>query len=608
MHEYKPLELGDKIDYFEILYFNSGDGYVTREYEIKKDGIFVISYSNTKWTVEPQCSFKRKTYNISALSKNFHEQRITPSFFKDTLQYITGKGVIALPTSEIIATNPAYLRYVQVNPGDIIHVKFIANEYETWAKTITVFETNDIPCENCDCRNVYNVFATVNEDVTYYNGNPKYETTVFIHKKGCLCVMSWDNKWGDVIFTKYTNNEETVKDILNVQQYEDVNVETISTMRITPKLNYMLTKPDNLSENYKIDYLYVQKGDVFRFYAENSADRDLIFAVYSDIPQYDMIPVQIIGITPCIDNNGTWKYETYIHIEESGYLAYYWFNGGVYTERKLQKLVKNTSSGSSTEQTMDDRLSLISNAKFKTNSSKCFGLMHYSDIHADDIAKEDIMYYYNKYKTNVDDMLCTGDSTHYYYNSTSAYPGGAEWWTESVLAQKSLFVIGNHDPATENTTSYDTKEGSAAWNGMGKDWTYNTYFKPFSDALGVTKPSGVETSGHSNYHACYWYKDYPAYKIRLIGLDCLNRYDGYKHKTKEQENWLTSVLNETITSSESAYGYSVLFACHYLLDELTVANEQYDDNKHKWIYNKNQNGGYVIGKTHDTVNFHTKYM
>ena len=42
-------------------------------------------------------------------------------------------------------------------------------------------------------------------------------------------------------------------------------------------------------------------------------------------------------------------------------------------------------------------------------------------------------------------MLATGDSVLYYADGTKEYPNDAKWWRASGLAEKSLFVLGNHD-------------------------------------------------------------------------------------------------------------------------------------------------------------------
>lgn len=260
----------------------------------------------------------------------------------------------------------------------------------------------------------------------------------------------------------------------------------------------------------------------------------------------------------------------------------------------------------------NNMLERIKNSRYVAHSPKIksLGLVHITDAHGDTEAINTVNDFTKNFSSLVDDVICTGDSTHYYYNSTPTYPNGYEWWVGSELGKKSLFVLGNHDAATEQSTEHDVKEDSAAWNGMGKDWSYETYFKPFLESWGVTAPDGIEDPSSPNYHACYWHKDYVNQKIRLIGLDCINRYDGgFKHATREQEDWLEARLAETLNPDSSAYGYAVIFMCHYPLDDFTGLNEQWNNDSHRWEYNKNTTGGAVVNhRTNDRVNFHEQTM
>lgn len=264
----------------------------------------------------------------------------------------------------------------------------------------------------------------------------------------------------------------------------------------------------------------------------------------------------------------------------------------------------------------------VAQAKFVAPSgtfTKSLGLIHFSDIHGDQEAADTINAYKKAIFNYVDDMLCTGDSVHYFADGTESYPHGSVWWKEtSNLADKSLFILGNHDSATTATTEYDQKEDSAAWDGKGKDWCYETYFAPYIEQLGYVMPSGYDDPTSANYHACYWHKDYTTQKIRVIGLDCLHRFDGVidpvtgaittagvKWTTNEQELWLIAKLNETLDSNNPAYGFSVLVACHYPIDNFNGNNEEWNDTNHRFTYNTNALGGRVMNhRTNDVVAFH----
>lgn len=238
--------------------------------------------------------------------------------------------------------------------------------------------------------------------------------------------------------------------------------------------------------------------------------------------------------------------------------------------------------------------SILSQASYKSDIT----LLHYTDIHADNIAAEQILRFAKENASYIDDIVCTGDSVLYYGEGTSSsYPDteNVGWWQRCGLAQKSLFVLGNHDCATPESTEFDNKEASAAWNGKGKTWAYQTYFAPYASALGINIPTGE----------CYWHKDYADKRLRIIGLDCMNRYDGgVKVTSQAQEDWLRNVLSQTIDSANPAYGYSVIFLCHYALDDFSGKNEDWNETQHKWVYNRRINGGVVMNeRTSQQVNW-----
>lgn len=265
--------------------------------------------------------------------------------------------------------------------------------------------------------------------------------------------------------------------------------------------------------------------------------------------------------------------------------------------------------------------SIIKQSSFVVSSptTPSLNLLHFSDIHGDQNAADHINEIYRNYGSIINDILCTGDSALYYAEGNAEYPEGVDWWKdESNLAAKSLFSVGNHDGATPDGTQYDQKEHSAAWDGMGKDWVYENYIEPYISSLGYVMPIGHNDPSSTYYHSCFWHKDYTSQKIRLISLDCVHRFDGtvnpntgaienvgLKYLTNEQELWLLERLNETLNPENSAYGYSVVVACHYPLDDFDGDNEQWDDNTHRFVFNHNINGGRVMShKTSSCVNFH----
>lgn len=244
---------------------------------------------------------------------------------------------------------------------------------------------------------------------------------------------------------------------------------------------------------------------------------------------------------------------------------------------------------------------LVEQVKFLgSGNTPTLGLVHYSDIHGDSDAVRLLTSVLDKYSTYIDDSLVTGDVVQWYAEGTddSQYPQGYDWWQASGLAERSLFVLGNHDGATIASSEYDDKDGTAAWDGKGQQWDYDTYFADYISGLGVTMPTGYDDPTSPYYKACFWHKDYTSAKVRLIGLDAIHRFDGtldpnnnwakltngIKHDSTEQEEWLIAKLAEA-----KALGYSVVLCGHYALDD-------YD--------NGNVGGRVVSQRTNDVVNWH----
>lgn len=264
----------------------------------------------------------------------------------------------------------------------------------------------------------------------------------------------------------------------------------------------------------------------------------------------------------------------------------------------------------------------VAQAKFVDSSTtiRSLGLLHFSDIHGDQEASDTINECLPEIQEYVDDVLCTGDSVEYYADGTTTYPNGATWWTDdSGLAEKSLFVIGNHEGTTVTTSDDPMKEGGGVIDGKGQAWDYDTFIAPYIETLGYVMPTGYDDSSSPYYKACYWHKDYAEQKIRVIGLDCIHRFDGVlnpstgaivsagvRQESNAQELWLIDRLNETLANSgDDAEGYSVVIACHYPIDDFSGNNETWNDSSHKFVYNQNAAGGRVMNhKTEDATAFH----
>lgn len=304
-------------------------------------------------------------------------------------------------------------------------------------------------------------------------------------------------------------------------------------------------------------------------------------------------------------------------------------------------------------------------------------LLHYSDWHESIVAGNDLLSwkdaidnYYSLLggtKSWINDIINTGDVVENYLsnNTPNAY------FNVEGLAANSLFVLGNHDQAysSNGTRRYELFWADCGENGDGNidtysnvedvrnivkashKFSYNHYFEgnedvPYYESWGVTMPEGYNDENSPYYQACYWHKDYClGYKvrkekendvtvtyydpigIRLIGLDCMYRFDGtlktikendaitsfvfdnnnmidvkdnyegLAKTTTEQETWFYNKLMETLDPENDAYGYEVICVDHYPLDDLPAGNIL-DQN------GCNTTSGKVLNyRTNDRVNF-----
>ena len=267
------------------------------------------------------------------------------------------------------------------------------------------------------------------------------------------------------------------------------------------------------------------------------------------------------------------------------------------TLTSLDARIKELESGSGSTE-MEN---MLRQAKYAGSSpSKTpLALLHFTDIHGDSAAAAQIVTFFNKYSDYIDDMVQTGDAVYYYYNSSGQ---GADWFRGNDIS-KSLFVLGNHDGAADVNGTW--REGSADWDYKGKEWDFDTYFADFISVRGVTHPEGYDDEESPYYKACYWHKDYASAKVRVIGIDCMHFNDTVRYTANDQETWLAAKLQETLTSGNAAYGYSVVFLCHYALDDYSGANETWNDTNHRFTFNKNSGGGHVMdANTQRAVNCH----
>lgn len=255
----------------------------------------------------------------------------------------------------------------------------------------------------------------------------------------------------------------------------------------------------------------------------------------------------------------------------------------------------------------DPTLEKIRQARYVASSPKVqsLGLLHYSDIHGDDTSVKMILEAISKYEPYIDAVINTGDVVHYYAEPSGDYKHAALWWKGTGLPEKSLFVLGNHDGAVRSD-SKGHLDGSADWDFMGKEWDFDTYFGDYVGTLGYKMPQGYDNPSSPYYKSCFWYKDFDAAKVRIIGLDCIHYNDSFRYLTNEQEDWLKATLAETLVPGGPAEGYSVIIMCHYPIDDYQGDNEVWDEPSHRFKFNVRPQGGRVMDhRTGSVVNFHS---
>jgi len=220
-------------------------------------------------------------------------------------------------------------------------------------------------------------------------------------------------------------------------------------------------------------------------------------------------------------------------------------------------------------------------------------LLHFSDIHGDGTNLSRLVTMANKLGADIDDVLCTGDMAYNNYSESCM-----DYWDAVDGAENILCVVGNHDLA-------DGEHGYSS-DQIGQETAYAKYFSPYVSNWGVTM-AGVNLT--------YWYKDYAAKKVRLIGLNYLLTGD----ELTAQNTWLASRLTEAKTA-----GYAVVIAEHTPLNGWTGIDCNFNIIGKPWAYNEfptsiqdtvktyMDNGGefacYLGGHSHcDYVGYNSSY-
>lgn len=160
----------------------------------------------------------------------------------------------------------------------------------------------------------------------------------------------------------------------------------------------------------------------------------------------------------------------------------------------------------------------------------CVTLLHFSDIHADKSALEQISEAIDNYNDNIDGSICTGDIVANSYSSISS------WWNSKIMT-----CIGNHDSASYSSGTYD-------WTYLPMSERSKLYIEPFESFWNVNHDQGTS----------YYYKDFVDKKVRLIVIDTmLYMSDSTSSEASAQTVWLQTLLK---TAKEN--GYHVIIATH----------------------------------------------
>ena len=201
----------------------------------------------------------------------------------------------------------------------------------------------------------------------------------------------------------------------------------------------------------------------------------------------------------------------------------------------------------------------------RADQEKQLVFLWYSDIHGDVDRMKRIYDYKDQYSNYIDDVLFNGDL------AGSSYPDLNKQVLDWDGFKRSLYVLGNHDTYNGTGDNYASKS-------LTVEQCYKAYMQGKIDisdpndknnniALwNVVQPTGV---GENNYWPCYYYKDYPDSKLRLVVLDCM-------HWDSTQAEWLTNVLAETLDNTKDSYGYHVIGSQHYLMHNGTTDIQGFD--------------------------------
>ncbi len=182
----------------------------------------------------------------------------------------------------------------------------------------------------------------------------------------------------------------------------------------------------------------------------------------------------------------------------------------------------------------------------KDADNKPLTLLHFSDLHGCAENLQRIVDFSQAYKDYIDDVIHTGDGVICYLDDPNEF-------CKVSGADRILNTVGNHDCWKGHLVWAQTDKPYDAT----KEDVYNMLFvgddpsSPLVDKWNVTQPSGVKDKKSPDYFACYYYKDYPHSRIRLIVLDCI-------HYDEAQNRWFEDCLGDA-----AGKGLTVIGVTHF---------------------------------------------
>lgn len=201
------------------------------------------------------------------------------------------------------------------------------------------------------------------------------------------------------------------------------------------------------------------------------------------------------------------------------------------TEKRNQPLTSEESATSiltlnPKEEVLPTLLSARNGGHFLPEIPKALTLLHFSDLHGSDENLQRIVEFKNAYSEYIDDAIHAGDAVICYWDDPNPF--------EQVSgAEDILICIGNHDCWKGHLVWAQTNH---PYDATAED-AYSKFYRDKTKEWNITAPEGTGQPDSPYYGACYYYKDYPESRIRMIVLDCM-------HYDEAQDRWFAEVLNE----------------------------------------------------------------